>query len=137
MFVEIIDLLRCPNAHAESWLVAAAARTVGRHIVEGTLGCPVCEAEMEMRRFRDRTDKDQKSLNEYALEYRGSIQIAQSRPPEDRGPFINKARQALDKIKGMVKNNPNMALFVLGMLPEQFKDWVDEQEEILRKLMKK
>lgn len=45
MFVELIDLLRCPNLHADSWLVAAATRTVGRHVVEGTLGCPVCEAE--------------------------------------------------------------------------------------------
>jgi len=49
MFVEMIDLLRCPNAHADSWLVASAARTVGRHIVDGTLGCPVCEAEYAIR----------------------------------------------------------------------------------------
>ena len=45
MFVEMIDLLRCPHPHADSWLVAAAARTVGRHVMDGTLGCPVCEAE--------------------------------------------------------------------------------------------
>jgi hypothetical protein len=113
----------------------AEVQWVGK-MVPGT-PYPVCEAEMEMRRFRDQTEKDQKSLNEYALEYRGSIGIAQSRPVEDRGPFVNKARQALDKIKRMVKNNHNMALFVLNMLPEQYRDWVDEQEEILRKLMKK
>ncbi len=45
MFVELIDRLRCVAPHAPSWLVAAAARTVDRHITEGTLGCPVCGAE--------------------------------------------------------------------------------------------
>jgi uncharacterized protein YbaR (Trm112 family) len=45
MFVELLDKLRCPNAHEDSPLVATASRTVDRHIVEGTLGCPVCRAE--------------------------------------------------------------------------------------------
>ena len=45
MFVEHIDLFRCPVGHEDSWLVAATRRTVGRRIVEGTLGCPVCRAE--------------------------------------------------------------------------------------------
>lgn len=98
---------------------------------------PVCEAEEAMIKFRNQTDKDQKSLRAYFLEYNGSIQIAQSKPPEERGPFVNKARNALDQIKSMVKNNPNEALFVFNMLPEKFKDWVDEQEERLRKLVKK
>jgi uncharacterized protein YbaR (Trm112 family) len=45
MFVEIVDALRCPRAHEESWLVLAAAHTEDRHVLEGTLGCPVCHAE--------------------------------------------------------------------------------------------
>jgi uncharacterized protein YbaR (Trm112 family) len=45
MFVEIVDALRCPRAHEESWLVLAAAHTEARHVLEGTLGCPVCRAE--------------------------------------------------------------------------------------------
>ncbi len=45
MFIELIDTLRCPVPHDESWLVAAATRVDARHIVEGTLGCPVCKAE--------------------------------------------------------------------------------------------
>ena len=52
MFVELIDTLRCPVRHAntaDSWLVAAAAETVDRHIVRGTLGCPVCHAEFDIR----------------------------------------------------------------------------------------
>lgn len=45
MFVELVDALRCPRPHAETWLVASADTTVARHIVAGTLGCPICHAE--------------------------------------------------------------------------------------------
>lgn len=45
MFIELVDALRCPVSHEESWLVAAADRTEARHIIEGTLGCPVCKAQ--------------------------------------------------------------------------------------------
>jgi uncharacterized protein YbaR (Trm112 family) len=45
MFVELLDSLRCPERHEDMPLVAAASRTVDRHIVEGTLGCAVCGAE--------------------------------------------------------------------------------------------
>ena len=50
MFVELIELLRCPNAHEETPLIAAAERTVDRHLVQGTLGCPVCRAEFPITR---------------------------------------------------------------------------------------
>ena len=45
MFVELIESLRCPRDHDESPLIVAASRTMERHIVAGTLGCPVCGAE--------------------------------------------------------------------------------------------
>jgi len=45
MFVELVDSLRCPRPHDDTWLVASADRTVARHIVVGTLGCPICHAE--------------------------------------------------------------------------------------------
>jgi uncharacterized protein YbaR (Trm112 family) len=45
MFIELLDFLRCPNAHEESWLVLAATRADGRDIMEGVLGCPVCHVE--------------------------------------------------------------------------------------------
>jgi uncharacterized protein YbaR (Trm112 family) len=50
MFIELVDALRCPVPHEESWLVASADRMEARHIVEGTLGCPVCRAEYPIRR---------------------------------------------------------------------------------------
>ena len=49
MFVELLEKLRCPNEHEPSPLIATASRTVDRHIIEGTLGCPVCHAEFAVR----------------------------------------------------------------------------------------
>jgi uncharacterized protein YbaR (Trm112 family) len=49
MFIELVDALRCPRTHEESWLVASATRMEARHIVDGTLGCPVCMAEYPIR----------------------------------------------------------------------------------------
>lgn len=45
MFIELVDVLRCPNPHEETWLVLAARRVDDRDVMEGTLGCPVCETE--------------------------------------------------------------------------------------------
>lgn len=45
MFIGLVDDLRCPRPHDETWLVASAVRTEGRDILEGTLGCPICHAE--------------------------------------------------------------------------------------------
>lgn len=50
MFIELVDALRCPVPHEESWLVAASTRMAFRHIVEGTLGCPVCTAQYPVHR---------------------------------------------------------------------------------------
>jgi uncharacterized protein YbaR (Trm112 family) len=65
MFVEIVDALRCPRAHEESWLVLAALRTEDRHVLEGTLGCPVCHATYPIRdgiaEFSDPTESDRSS----------------------------------------------------------------------------
>ena len=45
MFIELVDALRCPRPHEESWLVLSATRLEARHVLEGTLGCPICHAE--------------------------------------------------------------------------------------------
>lgn len=48
MYIETIDLLRCPREHEETWLVAAFTRMDGRFIVEGKLGCPICNASYDI-----------------------------------------------------------------------------------------
>jgi uncharacterized protein YbaR (Trm112 family) len=45
MFIELVDILRCPRDHEDSWLVAAIHQKTDRDIVEGILGCPICRAE--------------------------------------------------------------------------------------------
>ena len=45
----MIDLLRCVNAHEDTWLVASFKEVTNRLAMEGTLGCPVCSAEYEIR----------------------------------------------------------------------------------------
>jgi uncharacterized protein YbaR (Trm112 family) len=42
MFTELIDALRCPQPHEDSWLVATSSQSANRHILHGLLGCPVC-----------------------------------------------------------------------------------------------
>jgi uncharacterized protein YbaR (Trm112 family) len=49
MFTPLVDILRCPNVHDETWLVASIDRAVERDILEGTLGCPICLAEYPIR----------------------------------------------------------------------------------------
>jgi len=49
MFIELVDALRCPAPHEESWLVASSTRMEARHIVDGVLGCPVCHAQYPVR----------------------------------------------------------------------------------------
>ncbi|HYN82976.1 MAG TPA: hypothetical protein VES88_15935 [Gemmatimonadaceae bacterium] len=63
MHIEFIDLLRCPNAHEDSWLVAAFYRMDGRMVVEGKLGCPVCGAEYFIRDGVAVFDEDHGSLH--------------------------------------------------------------------------
>jgi uncharacterized protein YbaR (Trm112 family) len=49
MFTPLVDTLRCPRVHDDTWLVASIDRAVDRDILEGTLGCPKCEAEYAIR----------------------------------------------------------------------------------------
>lgn len=49
MFIELVDSLRCLEPHEETWLVAAVDRRDGRHIMHGTLACPICRREYPIR----------------------------------------------------------------------------------------
>lgn len=49
MFVELIDHLRCPDAHEGSWLVLHAEESRDRHVLTGILGCPVCGRRYEVK----------------------------------------------------------------------------------------
>ncbi|MCC6772093.1 MAG: hypothetical protein IT360_12860 [Gemmatimonadaceae bacterium] len=60
MHIELVDSLRCPHPHEDTWLVASVTRFDGRDIVQGMLGCPVCrrqyvvqEGEVDFTAARD------------------------------------------------------------------------------------
>src|SRR3989442_14665905 len=38
-------MLRCPEAHAEAFLVLSTGEMVGRMVRSGLLGCPACQRE--------------------------------------------------------------------------------------------
>jgi hypothetical protein len=49
VFIELIDLLRCINAHEDTWLVASFKTVSNRFVLEASLGCPSCPAQYEIR----------------------------------------------------------------------------------------
>ncbi len=123
----IDELARAMNVPEIEW--------VGEY-VQG-IPYPVSEAEQFMRDFRDRVKKDEDRTNEYFDRYFSALGTAQGVPREERGPFLNKARQALKLLQRMVKNNPNFALLIFNMeTMEEFDEWVREQERIIRELGK-
>jgi len=97
---------------------------------------PVSRAEKYLREFRDAVHRDDSRFNEYVEQYNGAIALAQQTPLEERGKFVNRARDSLQKIIRMVRNNSNFLLLYFGIPVDQFDEWVREQEELLRDLMK-
>jgi len=101
--------------------------------VEG-VSYPVSKAESYLRRFREQTARDEQRLNEYFDGYNVAIDLAQGADEDSKGKFVGFARRSLNSIVRMVDNNPNLALFQFGQSEEDFRDWVRQQEEILRNL---
>jgi hypothetical protein len=50
VFIELIDLLRCINAHEDTWLVASFKTVSNRFVLEASLGCPACSAQYSIKR---------------------------------------------------------------------------------------
>jgi uncharacterized protein YbaR (Trm112 family) len=49
MFIELTDILRCPEPHDEQFLVLIPDDMAGRSVRSGRLGCPVCHREYLIR----------------------------------------------------------------------------------------
>lgn len=98
---------------------------------------PVSKSEEIQLRYRGKVFDDQTKTNAYLTDYQGSIQQAQAAAEKaDKAKFVGRARNALGSIKSMVKNNPNFALTIFSQLPEDWPTWIEEQEKILRDLMR-
>lgn len=48
MFIELTDILRCPESHDEQFLILLPEEMSGRSVRTGQLGCPVCHAEFRI-----------------------------------------------------------------------------------------
>ncbi len=48
MHIELTELLRCPAAHREEYLVLSTGEMSGRTVRRGLVGCPVCHREYEI-----------------------------------------------------------------------------------------
>jgi hypothetical protein len=48
VFIELIDQLRCINAHEDTWLVASFETVHSRFVLEANLGCPSCSAHYQI-----------------------------------------------------------------------------------------
>ena len=56
MFLELAEVLDCPDCRASAGLVAFVDRAASRRVVDGRLGCPLCEIEVPIRRGTMRFD---------------------------------------------------------------------------------
>lgn len=45
MHIELAEYLRCPRPHEDTFLVLSTGAMKDRHVLFGTIGCPVCHAE--------------------------------------------------------------------------------------------
>ena len=98
---------------------------------------PVSKAEQAVREFRNTTFEDQRRTNEYLTSYQRALdRLRGTQDARARGAAANQARTALGQIKRMIDNNPNFALFTLGILPETFPEWYREQLRMIDDLRK-
>jgi uncharacterized protein YbaR (Trm112 family) len=85
VFIPLVDILRCVNAHEETWLVASIERSENRFIVEGTLGCPICLAEYPIRdgvvffAERARTESDAQPSESEAVRLAAALNLTEPR----------------------------------------------------------
>lgn len=105
--------------------------------VQGSL-YPISRAEKWNISFRKQAKIDEDRTEEYRATYDMNVQAAASEQTrEGRARFIGRSRSALDRIKAMIRNNPNFILFALNMEDEDaYKEWLTEQEKRLRDLMR-
>jgi hypothetical protein len=97
---------------------------------------PVSQSEAIQMKFREQTKLDEENFDRYYRNFAMYVQLATAQQEQsERGKFVGKARQALNQIKNMVDNNPNQAIWT-WQGTEQYKEWLLEQEKLLRDLMR-
>ncbi len=97
---------------------------------------PVSKAEQMQMDFRKKVKIDEDNTNRYFRNYQTLVGTAgQSQDRAQRAMLVGKARQSLELIKGMVRNNPAFARNNWGGRLE-YATWLGEQDLILRNLLR-
>lgn len=78
MHIELIDLLRCPRDHEETWLVATLNAVQDRFVLKAKLGCPVCGASYPIANgIADlRTDRGERATANIDIDPEEAVRIA-------------------------------------------------------------
>lgn len=97
---------------------------------------PISKAEQMQIDFRRKVHYDEENFNRYQREYGMYVGLARQAPREERPPLVGKARQSLDSIKSMVRNNPAYITMFFRDDRKLYQEWIDEQEKELRDLLK-
>lgn len=97
---------------------------------------PVSKAEQFMLDFRKKTKIDQENFNRYMNNLNNFLNLANGANEADRGKLVGQARQWLNQIKAMVKNNPNWTIFNFGG-EEEYNQWVERVEKAIKELTRK
>lgn len=95
-------------------------------------GYPVSNAEELQLKWRKEITDAEQNFGRYFENYQRAVQTAAAAPPEDRGPWISKARDALNRLRQIAKNFPNFQL-LRGLEDE----WFEEQDELLKRLARR
>lgn len=114
MHIELVESLRCPQPHDDTWLVASVTRFDGREIVEGVLGCPVCRRQYPVRRgevdFSEGRPAEATSTVEPGAE--------STSPPSDEDVLRARALLSLDDAGGIVLLGGALARFAHSLADE-------------------
>jgi hypothetical protein len=98
---------------------------------------PVCRAEKMQIAFRKDVHFDQSAVNSYYTTLQRELAAAAAEPDAtQRGRFLGKAKQMVEKIKQLVKNNPAFKVTVFGD-PEQYEGFIKRAERTIRELTRR
>lgn len=100
-----------------------------------TVPWPVSKAEKMQMDYRKKVREDEDLGRAYFNQYEVARDAAVGANEQDCAKMVSRARTFLEKIKAMVRNNPNQALLIWGAKSE-YEKWVEEQEKILRNACK-
>ncbi len=93
---------------------------------------PVSDAEELQLKWRKNAQDAEDNFAVYYRDYARNVATAQSVQDKiERGAWINKAKVALNKLRKLAKDQPNLKL-----LQGLSDDWFEQQDELLRKLAK-